>query len=73
MFNVRLFKAKKRVFKFNTYQKNKHTYLSQFEVQKDEVRVCSMSNLVNQVKDLLDSVFDIRSLKMMNKVFEFGQ
>ena len=41
--------------------------------EKIDVRVCSISNLVNQVKALLDLVFDIRSLKMMNKVFEFGQ
>ena len=47
------------------------TGASSFDVRKNNVRVCSKSNLVNLVKVLLDSKFDVRSLEAKNRVFEF--
>ena len=41
------------------------------DVWKNYVRVCSMSIFVNLVKALLGSMFDIRSFKAKNWVFEF--
>ena len=57
-FDVRLFKAKNRVFEFNCYRR---TSSSLFDVQKNRVQVCSMSNFVDLVKALLGLMFDVRS------------
>ena len=38
---------------------------------KNDVRVCSISNLVNLVKALLSSKFDVRSFEAKNRVFQF--
>ena len=40
-------------------------------VQKYDVGVCSISNLVNLVKALLVSKFDVRSFEAKNRLFEF--
>ena len=47
------------------------TRSSSFDVRIDDVQVSLMSNLVNLVKALLDSKFDVRSFEAKNKVFEF--
>ena len=47
------------------------THSSSFDVWKNDVRVSSMSKLVNVVKTLLGSKFDVRSFKAKNGVFEF--
>ena len=47
------------------------TRLSSFDVRKNDVRVSSMSNLVNVVKTVLGSKFDVRSFEAKNRVFEF--
>ena len=39
---------------------------------KNDVRVSSMSDLVNVVKALLGSKFDVRSFEAKNRVFEFN-
>ena len=41
------------------------------DVGKNDVRVSSMSNLVNVVKTVLGSKFDVRSFEAKNRVFEF--
>ena len=46
------------------------TLSSLLDVGKNDVRVSSMSNLVNLVKALLGSKFDVQSLKAKNRVFE---
>ena len=50
---------------------NKKTCLGLVDVRKNDVRVSSMSNLVNVVKALLGSKFDVRSFEAKNRVFEF--
>ena len=45
--------------------------MSSFNVQKNDVGVSSMSNLVNVVKTVLGSKFDVRSFEAKNRVFEF--
>ena len=45
---------------------NRRTRSSSFDV-----RVSSMSNLVNVVKALLSSMFDVRSFEATNRVFKF--
>ena len=45
---------------------------SSFDVRKDDVRVSSMIDLVNVVKALLGSKFDVRSFEAKNRVFEFN-
>ena len=47
------------------------THSNLFDVQKNDVRVCSLSNVVNLVKALLGSKFDVRLFKAKNKVFQF--
>ena len=47
------------------------TRSSSFDVRKTDVRVCSLSNLVNLVKAPLGSKFDVRSFEAKNRVFEF--
>ena len=47
------------------------THSSPFNVQKIDIRVCSMSSLVNLVKALLGSMFEVRSFEAKNRVFEF--
>ena len=47
------------------------TRSSSFDVRKNDVRVSSMSNLVNVVKTVLGSKFDVRSFEAKNRVFEF--
>ena len=42
---------------------------SSFDVQKNDVRVSSMSSLVNLAKALLGSKFDVRSFEAKNRVF----
>ena len=49
----------------------KWTCLSSFDVRKNDVRASSMGNLVNVVKALLGSKFDVRSFEAKNRVFEF--
>ena len=44
---------------------------SSFDVRKIDVRVSSMSNLVNVMKTVLGSKFDVRSFEAKNRVFEF--
>ena len=60
------FEAKNRVFKFE-YQKTN----TSFDVRKTDVWVCSLSNLVNLVKVLLGSKFDVQSFEAKNRVFKF--
>ena len=43
------------------------------QFSKNDVQVCSMSNLVNLVKALLDLIFDFRSFEAKNRVFEFDR
>ena len=65
---VWLFEAKNRVFEFD-YQ-----MMNMFEsvwCSKNNVRVCSMSDLVNLVKALLGSMFEVHSFKHKIMVFEF--
>ena len=45
--------------------------LSLFDVRKNDDPVSSMSNLVNVLKALLGSKFDVRSFEAKNRVFEF--
>ena len=47
------------------------TRSSSFDVRKNDVRVSSMSDLVNVVKALLGSKFDVRSFEAKSRVFEF--
>ena len=42
---------------------------SPFDVRINDVRVCSMSNLVHLVKALLGSMFNVRSFEAKNRVF----
>ena len=51
----------------------KWTRSSSFNVRKNDVRVCSISNLVNLVKALLDSKFDVRSFEAKNREFDHQQ
>ena len=46
------------------------TSLSSFDVRKDR---CSMNNVVNLVKALLGSMFDVCSFKAKNRVLEFDE
>ena len=46
------------------------TRSSSFDVRKSDVRDSSKSNLVNLVKALLGSKFDVRSFEAKNRVFE---
>ena len=50
---------------------NRWTCSSSFDVQKNDVQVSSMSNLVNIVKALLSSMFEFLSFEAKNRVFEF--
>ena len=50
---------------------NRLTRSSLFDVRKSEVRVSSKSDLVNLVKVLLGSTFNVRSFEAKNRVFEF--
>ena len=50
---------------------NRWTLSSSFNVQKSDVRVSSMSDLVNVEKAVLGSTFDFRSFEAKNRVFEF--
>ena len=61
-------KPKNWVFEFD-YQKIIRS--SSFDVRKTNVRVCSLSNLVNLVKALLGSKFDVRSFKAKIRGFDF--
>ena len=46
------------------------TRSSSFDVRIDDVQVSLMSNLVNLVKALLGSKFDVQSLEAKNREFE---
>ena len=50
---------------------NELTRSSLFDVPKNDIRVSSMSNLVNLVKALLGSKFDVQPFEAKNRVFEF--
>ena len=50
---------------------NRWTRSSSFDVRKNDVRDSLKSNLVNLVKALLGSKFDVRSFEAKNRVFEF--
>ena len=50
---------------------NRWTRSSSFDVRKSDVGVSSKSDLVNLVKALLGSKFDVRSFEAKNRVFEF--
>ena len=68
MLDVWLLEVKTKVFGFD-YQK-----MNMFEFvwcSKNNVRVCSMSDLVNLVNALLGSMFEVLSFKLKNKVFKF--
>ena len=45
--------------------------MNMFESVKNNVGVCLKSNLVNLVKALLGSKFDVRSVEAKNRAFEF--
>ena len=50
---------------------NKWTHSSPFDVGKNNVWVCSLCNLSNLVKALLDSMSNVCSFEANNKVFVF--
>ena len=51
---------------------NRWTRLSSFDVQKNDVWVCSMINLVNVVNEgLLGLMFDVHSIEAKIQVFKF--
>ena len=47
------------------------TWLSSFDVRKNDVWICSISNLVNLVKAILGSMFDVWLFEVKNSVFKF--
>ena len=51
---------------------NRQTRSSLFDVQKNDVWVSSMSNILNVVKALLGSKFDVLSFEAKNRVFKFN-
>ena len=67
-FDVRSFEAKNRVFEFDYHKMNTFEFV---DVRKNDVRVSSMSDLVNVVKTVLGLKFDVRSFEATNRVFEF--
>ena len=67
-FDVRSFEAKNRVFEFDHQQMNTFEFV---RCSKNDVGVSLKSNLINIVKVLLGSKFDVRSFKAKNRVFEF--
>ena len=67
-FDVWSFEAKNRVFEFDHQQMNMFELI---QCSKNDVWDSSMSNLVNLVKALLGSKFDVWSFEAKNRVFEF--
>ena len=56
-------------FEFDYHKMNTFKFV---RCSKNDVRVSSMSNLVNVVKIVLGSKFDVRSFQGKNRVFEFN-
>ena len=56
------------MFEFDHQQMNTFEFV---RCSKNDVRVCSISNLVNIVKAQLGLMFDVRSFEAKNRVFEF--
>ena len=59
------FKSKNRVFEINWH-------LSLFDVQKNDVQICSISDLVNLIIALFGLICDVHSLKAKSRIFEFA-
>ena len=71
MIEILLFERLKPKIGCSSLITKRWTRLSPFDVRKNDVRVCSMSDFVILIEALLGSMFDVSSFEAKNWVFEF--